>query len=95
MIQKAAEHSMETSRCAPVWGCFETINADVRPYNMPMCDWFCNHSSQTKSDMQADFVQAGSKFERVILKHTVKARTWWQHMPYGDQAIFVRADVLR
>jgi len=66
MVQKAAEHSLKSSRCAPVWGCFETINAD-----------------------------AGSRLESAILKHTVRARTWLRHMPYGDQAIFVRADVLR
>ena len=45
--------------------------------------------------MQAGFVQAGSRLESAILKHTVRARTWLRHMPYGDQAIFVRADVLR
>lgn len=32
---------------------------------------------------------------RSILKQAVKARTHWRHMPYGDQALFVKTGLFR
>jgi hypothetical protein len=32
-------------------------------------------------------------FRAWLLRHSVRLRTRWRHMPYGDQALFVRRDL--
>lgn len=66
LLHTAAQNCHSMTNLPPLWGCFETIDADV-----------------------------GGNLQRAVLKYAVKARTRWRHMPYGDQAIFVQADLLR
>lgn len=39
--------------------------------------------------------QIPNRLRRSILKRAVKARTQWCHMPYGDQALFVKTGLFR
>ena len=91
MVQRASEHSLHETKACPMWGCFETIDADVRHKDI------CSRAAYVAGQLHAKqwFMQTAGRVERAVLRQSVRARTWWRHMPYGDQAIFVRADLLR
>lgn len=56
------------------------------PAQMPSLLWGCFET------IDADIPDG---LRRCILKQAVKARTRWRHMPYGDQALFVKASLIR
>lgn len=82
------------------WGCFEGITTEVFIFFGVVIDcWTCvqNSSIQQLQQESSVFLLAFLKvpgWSMRLVEWVVRVRTRCFHLPYGDQAIFVRQDVL-